>query len=158
MVVRAYTLCVLVLRLVWGSAVVAPAAGCDESLLHSICESPSTNDISKITNIGNTASSTSCAICVGRHQHELRVAGCSPLDVQRYCSGGGVGVYVSSNEGSDANDGRSPSTALRTLDAAIVALEYKSALPEHVNRTVDENGASSPAAYINLCNNFWTTK
>lgn len=47
---------------------------------------------------------------------------------------------------------------LRTLDAAIVALEYKSALPEHVNRTVDENGASSPAAYINLSNSFWTAK
>eukprot|EP01043_Picozoa_sp_COSAG02_P014526 COSAG02_NODE_601_length_19715_cov_445.701315_13_plen_429_part_00 len=47
---------------------------------------------------------------------------------------------------------------LRTIDAAIVALEYKSALPEHVNTTVDEHGASSQAAYINLCNNFWTTK
>ncbi len=47
---------------------------------------------------------------------------------------------------------------LRTLDAAIVALEYKSALPEHVNATVDRHGVSSQAAYINLCNNFWTTK
>ena len=47
--------------------------------------------------------------------------------------------------------------SIRTLDAAVVALEYKSALPEHVNATVDD-GASSQAVYVNLCNNFWTTK
>jgi hypothetical protein len=46
---------------------------------------------------------------------------------------------------------------VRTLDAAVVALEYKSALPEHVNRTVDDSGLSAASAYVNLCNNFWTT-
>ena len=60
---------------------------------------------------------------------------------------------------SDAAPLRWPSgLGLRTLDAAIVALEYKSALPEHVNTTVDEEGVASQAAYVNLCNNFWTTK
>ncbi len=104
MVVRAYTLCALVLCL--GSAL----ADCDESLLRSICASSSRS----------AATGTPCAICVDRHQHELRVqAGCGPVDVEQYCSEGGVtGVYVSSNDGSDANDGRSPTTALRTLDAA----------------------------------------
>jgi hypothetical protein len=28
----------------------------------------------------------SCAVCAGRHQHELRVAGCSHQDIQTYCS------------------------------------------------------------------------
>ena len=46
---------------------------------------------------------------------------------------------------------------VRSLDAAVVALEYKSALPEHVNRTVDDTGVQAASAYVNLINNFWTT-
>ena len=133
--VRAYfTLCVLALRL--GSAL----ADCDESLLRSICASSS-------------AASTTCAICVGQHQHELRVAGCGPVDVERYCSDGGVGVYVSSNDGSDANDGRSPTTALRTLDAAWPAVRRLKAsflLLDGVFRLAETVTLNSPYAGLRI--------
>ena len=132
---RAYfTLCVLALRL--GSAL----ADCDESLLRSICASSS-------------AASTTCAICVGQHQHELRVAGCGPVDVERYCSEGGVGVYVSSNGGSDANDGRSPTTALRTLDAAWPAVRRLKAsflLLDGVFRLAETVTLNSPYAGLRI--------
>lgn len=48
--------------------------------------------------------------------------------------------------------GAGTTVGLQTLDAAVVALEYKSALPEHVKTTLD---AGVAAAYVNLCNNFW---
>jgi hypothetical protein len=83
-------------------------ASCNEQILAATC--------------ADSPASGSCAICVGHHQRELRLAGCSAADVQRYCSEG-VAVWVSSTSGSDtAGDGRSPTTALRTLAAALPAV------------------------------------
>jgi hypothetical protein len=45
---------------------------------------------------------------------------------------------------------------LRTLDAALVSLEYKTALPNPVRKVLD-GGRVAQNAYVNLCNNFWTT-
>ena len=87
-------------------ALAAPASGCDEQVLAAVCR-------------GQAPSA--CFICVGQHQHEARAAGCSAADVQRFCDEGGITVYASATAGSDANDGRSPATALRTLAAAVAA-------------------------------------
>eukprot|EP01052_Picozoa_sp_SAG31_P031213 SAG31_NODE_3284_length_4464_cov_5.447194_3_plen_432_part_00 len=45
---------------------------------------------------------------------------------------------------------------LRTFDAALVSLEYKTAFPSPVHKILDA-GRVSQNAYVNLCNNFWTT-
>ena len=50
----------------------------------------------------------------------------------------------------------SGTVALRTLDAALVSLEFEDALPDPVNRTIDD-GAAGRSAYVCLSNNFWTT-
>lgn len=45
---------------------------------------------------------------------------------------------------------------LRTLDAALVSLEYKTAFPNPVRKTID-GGRLGQNCYVNLINNFWTT-
>lgn len=37
---------------------------------------------------GGTASAASCAICAGRNQHLLRVAGCAQADIELFCAAG----------------------------------------------------------------------
>ena len=47
---------------------------------------------------------------------------------------------------------------LRTFDAALVSLEYKSAFPSPVRQILDSGRLAQNAyVYVNLCNNFWTT-
>ena len=55
----------------------------------------------------STPATTSCSICAGQHQHALKVAGCTALDVERYCGGGGGGGGGVHGSGRGFGDGKS---------------------------------------------------
>eukprot|EP01051_Picozoa_sp_SAG22_P016787 SAG22_NODE_2448_length_2557_cov_7.838893_1_plen_700_part_00 len=87
----------------------ALASGCDEQALAAACS-------------GQPAVSA-CAICVGRHQHEMKKAGCTAADVRAFCAEAGLTtVYASATSGSDRNTGRSAAAALQTMTAALTAV------------------------------------
>ena len=71
-------------------------------------------------------------------------------DVSLY---GGTHVHAVSDEGGVSWTDQQ-TVRLRTKDAALVSLEYKTAFPFPVNTTV---GRGPQAVYVNLANNFWTT-
>ena len=52
---------------------------CNDALLASLC--------------ARNPTSTSCRVCVSRHQHDLRLAGCTAMDVNLYCDRDGVAVF-----------------------------------------------------------------
>eukprot|EP01047_Picozoa_sp_COSAG01_P065208 COSAG01_NODE_8768_length_2665_cov_25.306703_2_plen_296_part_00 len=61
----------------------------------------------------DTSQAQACFACVGEHQHELRVAGCSPQELQQWCDprggGGNVGaapvkLLIDTDAGFDVDD------------------------------------------------------
>eukprot|EP01050_Picozoa_sp_SAG11_P004240 SAG11_NODE_265_length_11509_cov_26.341455_5_plen_639_part_00 len=66
---------------------------------------------------------------------------------------GGTHVHAVGDEGgvSWSDEG---TLKLRSKDAALFSLEYKTAFPYPVNKSLD---VGATAVYANLCNNFWTT-
>eukprot|EP01043_Picozoa_sp_COSAG02_P046594 COSAG02_NODE_4374_length_5438_cov_2.542424_7_plen_128_part_00 len=52
--------------------------GCSNTL-RALCRQPTG---------GGTTSAASCAVCAGRNQHALRVAGCAQADIELFCAAG----------------------------------------------------------------------
>ena len=66
------------------------------------------------------SAAAACAICCGKHQHALRVAGCTSADCASFCAK--AEFYVAASGGSDSNSGGSFAEAFATLGACLTAV------------------------------------
>lgn len=69
---------------------------------------------------------------------------------------GSTHVHAVSDTGGVRISNGSTALQLRSKDAAIISLEYKTAFPDPVHKILDV-GTVAQSAYVNLQNNFWTT-